>query len=74
MQKCTTHVNIVLTVQVQHANYHLKTLIAKDRNTRDHLAWIAGKRSLMHGVCIPHRIPSAYTQQGWNKRQKQTQE
>ena len=28
----------------------------------------------MHKVCIPHKIPRAWEQQGWNKRKKQTQD
>ena len=35
-----------------------------DRNTRDHLVWIAGNGDPMHGVCIPQRIRSASEQQG----------
>ena len=33
--------------------------VVEDQNTRDHLAWTAG-----NGVCIPHRIPRAWEQQG----------
>ena len=33
--------------------------VAKDSNTRDHLAWIIGNGDPMHGVCIPHSIPRA---------------
>ena len=34
------------------------------RNTRDSLAWTAGFGDPMPGVCIPHRIPRAWEQQG----------
>ena len=29
------------------------------RNTMNYLAWAMGNGDLMHGVCIPHRIPRA---------------
>ena len=35
-----------------------------DRNTRDHLAWTIGNGDSMHGMCIPHKIPRAWEQQG----------
>ena len=38
--------------------------VAKDQNTRDHLAWTAGNRDPMHEVCILHRIPRACEPQG----------
>ena len=38
--------------------------VARDRNTRDHSAWTAGNVDPMHGVCILHRIPRAWEQQG----------
>ena len=36
-----------------------------DRNTRDYR-----ERSPMHEVCIPHRIPCTWEQQGWRNRYK----
>ena len=30
--------------------------VAKDRNTRYHLAWTIGNGDPMHGVCIQHSI------------------
>ena len=44
------------------------------RNTRDHIVWTAGNGDPMHEACIPHSIPHAWAQQGWNKRKKQTRE
>ena len=38
--------------------------VAKDRNTRNYLAWTAGNGDPMHEVCIPHKIPRAQEQQG----------
>ena len=38
--------------------------IAKYRNTRDHLVRAAGKGYPMHEVCISHRVPRAWEQQG----------
>ena len=35
------------------------------RNTRDHLVRTARNADPMHEVCIPHRIPRAWKQQGW---------
>ena len=37
--------------------------VAKDRNTRDHLAWITGNGGPMHEACILHRLPRAWNQQ-----------
>ena len=31
---------------------------------KDHLVWTAGTGVPMHGVCISHRIPCAWEQQG----------
>ena len=41
-----------------------QSVILKDLNTRDHLAWTAGNGDPMHEVCIPHTIPRAWEQQG----------
>ena len=49
-------------------------MIQKDRNTRDHSAWTMGNGDPMHKVCISHRIPRAWEQEGRSKRKKQTQE
>ena len=44
--------------------------VIRDQITRDHLTWTIGNGDSMHGVCIPHRIPRAWEQQGWNKRKE----
>ena len=35
-----------------------------DPNTRGHLVWTIGNGDPMHGMCIPHRIPRTWEQQG----------
>ena len=44
--------------------YWINTNLFKDRNIRNHVAWTIGNVDPMHGVCIPHRIPRTWEQQG----------
>ena len=36
--------------------------VAKDRNTRDHVAWTVGNEDPMHDVCLSHTVYLAHGQ------------
>ena len=44
------------------------------RRSRDYLVQTAGNGDPVHNVCISHRIPCAWEQQGLNKRKEETKE